>query len=71
MCPKLEEIISHPGFWSDLANDFDVCTDEDDCEDQEIEIEKIPRRRLLEVSPTPTGQLDAKNLAKFDFTNNL
>jgi hypothetical protein len=69
VCPRPEEIISHPGFWGDLADDPAVCTGEDDCEDQEIEIEKFPRRRLLEVSPTPTGQLDAKNLAKFDLTN--
>ena len=69
MCPRPEEIISHPGFWGDLADDPDVCTDEDDCEDQEIEIEKFPRRRLLAVSPTPTAQLDAENLAKFDLTN--
>ena len=34
--------------------------DEDDSEDQEVEqeiqIEKFPRRRLMTVSPTPTGQ---------------
>ena len=70
MCPNPDEIISHPGFWSDLADDPDICTDDDFCEDQELEeetqIEKFPRRRLLAISgPTPTGKLDAENLEKY------
>jgi len=73
VCPNPEEIISHPGFWSDLADDPETCTDEDDCEDEEIQeetqIEEFPRRRLMEVAPTPTGKLDSPNLANFDFTN--
>jgi hypothetical protein len=67
VCPKPEEIISNPGFWSNVVDDPDICTDEDDCE--EIEIEKFPRRRLLKISPTLTGKSDQPNLAKFDLTN--
>lgn len=73
MCPNPDETISHPGFWSDLADDPDICTDDDFCEDQELEeetqIEKFPRRRLLAIpGPKPTGKLDAENLEKFDLT---
>jgi len=72
--PNFEEIISHPGFWNDLADDPVSCPDEDDCEDIEIQketrTEKFPRRRLLEVESgsIPTRQLDNQNIEKFDFT---
>jgi hypothetical protein len=66
-CPKPEDIISNPEFWSNVDDDPEICTDEDDCEDEEIE--KLPRRRLLEILPTPTGKLDQQNLENFDFTN--
>ena len=73
MCPNPEEIISHPGFWSDLADDLETCTDEDNCENEEIQeetqIEEFSRKRLMEIAPTPTGKLDSQNLANFDFTN--
>ena len=37
--------------------------------EEEIEIEKFPRRKLLAVPGSiPTGKLDAENLEKFDFT---
>jgi len=70
VCPNPEETISHPGFWSDLADDLDVCTDDDFCEDEDQEVEEeTPRRTLLAVpGPTPTGKLDFENLEKFDLT---
>ncbi len=67
--PRPEEIRSNPGFWSNVADDPEICTEEDDCEDEEIEIEKFPRRRLLSTSSIPTSKLDQQNLEKFDFTN--
>jgi hypothetical protein len=69
-CPKPENIISNPEFWSNVGDDDpDIRTDEDDCEDEDEEIEKFPRRKLLAISPTPTGKLDQQNLKNFDFTN--
>ena len=72
-CPNPDEVISHPAFWDSFDDNLDICTDEDTCEnleiEEEIEIEKFPRRKLLAVPGSiPTGKLDAENLEKFDFT---
>ena len=75
VCPKTEQIISNPEFWSDLAKNPEICKnedleediEEDECEDIERQ-EEVPRRRLMQV-PTLTSKLDAENLQKFDFTN--
>ena len=71
--PKPWRNISNPGFWSDLADNPNVFTDDDFCENLEIEeetqMEKFPCRRLFAVpGPTPTRKLDAENLEKFNFT---
>lgn len=72
ICPDPNSVISHPGTWNNLFKEEleeSICFNDDEMDELEDIIDPLeseesedpPRRRLLTVKPTPTGQLDAMN----------